>query len=584
MLCPGCGSTRIRSGQAQSDDFTLCKLILRVYINLAASTPITPPHVTYRYHSHILSNSLLPSLVALGRLFVITISDQPDPDDHTLVFDIVTLCHALSPPLVVGSEHSELISLVIDASKRQDERLQQLSLSTLCQWARRSPRVLPFLSSRLHSSFPSLQLTALDVWLRLTSDCEDGEVLEAALVAVPLLVSLAASKRTDVADRAVAVLVNVVAHKEAREQMWRAKGFVQGIRLQLTGQQSPVALVRLLRCLSLSPGLAESIWKEGLIDDVLHLLHSAQQRTEQQRQQAEEKAQIERDVEKQQQAAHLRVDNELQSGSYRYLRNLVSVRVETDGTDDDPSNERWESRQWTILQSSVSDSVFTTQRGIARHIIASPSFERTLCTVPLTPLMPDAARLLAALIVSVGHQGQSEAAAQKCGAQAATDIDTRLTAPSPPVLLLLACLAHSNSFEDQYAAASAYRCLVEAQTPPSEEAVCEMRRCLLVELQHSGSAHVVNTVAAGLMAMMRQNSMWQWQSVERQLLTEAAERWAARMQRQQAEEDVDDPSDEFTMVCQLPQTLLQLLSDTCIHNSAPLSAEEISTASISADR
>ena len=243
------------------------------------------------------------------------------------MFDLVTLCRAISPSEVVGSEHGELIELVLDASKRQDERLQQLSLATLCGWAGCSPRVLPFLSSRLHSTFPSLQLTALDAWLSLTMDCDDSDVLEAALKALPLFASLAGSKRTDVADRALSVIVNVAAQKEAREQMWNTKGFIMAVRLQVTGQPAPVAAVRLLRCMSLSPELAELMWKEGMVDDAIHLLHSVQQRTG-----TEQKQQLRQQEEAGQQFNRTSVDTELQIGLCRYLRNLVSVAVETDGT------------------------------------------------------------------------------------------------------------------------------------------------------------------------------------------------------------------------------------------------------------
>jgi len=558
----------------------LCKVILRLYINLAASTPTTPPHATHRYHSHILSHPLLPSIIALGRLFVIPVSDQPDPDDQTLVLDIVTLCHALYPPLVVGSEHSELISLVIDASKRQDERLQQLSLSTLCEWARCSPRVLPFLASRLHSTFPSLQLSALDVWLRLTKDCEDGEVLEAALDAVPRFVALAASKRTDVADGAMTVLVNVASQKEAREQMWRTKGFVKGIRLQLTGRASPVAVVRLLRCLALSPELAEPMWKEGLVDDALHLLYSRQQRMQQQRQQVEEKAQL-REVNQQQRASQASADTELQCGLYRYLRNLVSVKIETDGADDDLSNERWESRQWTIMQSSVADSVFATHRTIARHITGSPPFQHLLDTdtALLGPLTMDAARLLAAVIVAIaggrsGEEGSVEEDDER--RQAGTEAtDAYFVTTAPSVLALLTRLVLSDRFEDQYAAATAYLCSVSVPPPMwrSEDAVCEIRRCLLSELHRSGSVYVASKVAVALTAMRRQDATWQWQSSERQLLADVSERWTARLERQRAEEDVSDPSDDFTILSQLQQTLQHLLSDDSVHNNSALLAE-----------
>ena len=558
-------SARIRSGQAQNEDFMLCKLLLRLYINLAASTPNTPPHVTHSRHSHILSHPLLPTLVALGRLFVIPISDQPDPDDHSLVVDIVTLCRALYPPLVVGSEHSELISLVIDASKRQDERLQQLSLSTLCEWARCSPRVLPFLSSRLHSSFPSLQLTALDVWLQLTSDCEDGEVLEAALDAIPRFVSLAASKRTDVADRAMTVLLNVAAYKEAREQMWRTEGFVKRIRLQLTGQTSPVTVVRLLRCFSLSPELAEPMRKEGLVDDVLHLLLNTQQRTHQERQQVEEQAQLRRDVE-QQQTDSASVDIRLQCGLYRYLRNLVSVKLETDGKDDDLSNERWDSRQWTITQSNVHSSVFVTQSGIASHIIASPSFIHMLDAPPPSgPLAMDAARLLAALIVSfgIGRSGSGEKDVRV--GQAA--VETRWMAVAPTVLPLLACLARSDRYEDQFATVSAYRWVIEAQMPQLKDAASDIRQYLLSELERSDSVHVVSVVVAVLTAMRRQSATWQWQGSERLVIANACDRWAARAQSQQAEENADDPSDEFTMICQIRWTMQQLTNEDDNHTN-----------------
>ena len=568
LLCVCSASARIRAGHAHNDDFVLCKLILRLYINLAASTPTTPPQVIHRHHSHILSHPLLPSIVALGRLFVIPVSDQPDPDDHTLLLDIVTLCRAVDPELVVGSEHSELISLVIDASKRQDERLQQLSLSTLCTWSRCSPRVLPFLSSRLHSSFPSLQLIALDVWLRLTNDCEDGEVLEAALEAVPLLVSLAATKRTDVADRAMTVLVNVAAHKEAREQMWRTKGFVKGIRLPLTGQTSPVALVRLLRCLSLSPELAEPMWKEGLVEDPLRLLHSAQQRTHQQRRQVEEKAQIEREVE-QEPTQHSSDDIQLQSGLYRYLHNIVSVRVAADGVDNDASNERWERRQWTIMQSSVPESVFVTHRNVARLIIASPAFSYVLNSASTASLTMDTARLLAALIVAICDERSANDNGNDREQQTVTEAQSRLMAAAALVLPQLACLARSDRFEAQHAAARAYRCLLDAHTSLiGIAALNDIRHCLLTELQHSGSVHVVSEVAIALTAFRRQQAPRQWNTSERQLLSDASERWAARLQRQQAEEDVNDPSDEFTILCETRLALQQLLNEGSIDNNA----------------
>ena len=576
-------SARIRAGQAENDDFVLCKLIVRLYINLAASTPSTPPSVTHRYHSHILSQPLLPSLVSLGRLFVVAVSDQPDPDDHTLLLDIVTLCRALHPPLVVGSEHSELISLVIDTSKRQDERLQQLSLTTLCDWARCSPRVLPFLSSRLHSTFPSLQLTALDVWLRLTTDCEDGGVLEAALDAVPLLVSLVASKSTEVGDRATTVLSNVAAHKEAREQMWRAKGFLKRIRLQLTGQTSPVAVVRLLKCMSLSPELADPMWKEGVVDDVLHLLHSTQQRSLHKRRMEEEKAQLEQHVfVEQQQNDQTSADVAVQSGIHRLLHNLVSVNVETDGADDDASNERWENRQWTILQSTVPDSVSATHRRIARRVVASPAFKCMLDAASLAPPTADAARLLATLIVALGNgpsSGRKEDSDNK--PQAASESETLFATTASTVLPLLACLANSTRFEDQCAAASAYRCWAEASMAPSHDAASDARQCLMAELRESGSVHVVSTVAAALTALRRQDAAWQWHSGEEQLLANAFERWSARARRQQeAEEDVNDPSDELMVLTRLQQTLQQLMSnDTNPIDSASSAETPIAAAS-----
>jgi len=445
----------------------------------------------------------------------------------------------------------------MDASKRHDERLQQLCLDTLFGWATRSPRVLPFLASRLHSSFPSLQLSALGVWLRLTSACEEGDVLEAALTAVPLFVSLAASKRSDVADSAMAVLVNLAAHKEAREQMWRTKGFVHGVRLQLTGQTAPVAVVRLLRCLSLSPELAEPMWKEDVVDDALHLMHSSQQRIDAPQQQLEEKAQMTRDVAEQQHSNLDTVDFQLQSGLYRYLRNLVSAKVETDGTDEDVSNERWEGRQWTILQSSVPDSVIAVHRHISHHIAASSFFVRLFIPAPPVPLAIDAARLLAALVVALTG-GQQASSVNDNTPRSAVQATTRASFVSD----LLECLAGSDRLEDQHAAVSAYRCMVNSQqVSQSESAAWQMRRSLLSLLQRSGSVHVVSAVVEVLTSLRQRDTEWQWDSSERQLLAAAFERWLTRVQRQQAGEDLDDPSDNYIMLCKVREILQQLTED-----------------------
>ena len=531
-------SARIRGGQASDDDYVLCKLILRLYINLSACAPDTPPHLIRLRQSHLLSQPLLSSLVAVGRLFVVPVSDQPDADDRTLLSDLVLLCHALPPASVVGSEHSDLISLVIDCCKRQDEALQQLSLDTLCSWARCSPRILPFLSSRLHSSRPNLQRLALLVWLRLTNErCDDAEVLEAALNATPLFLQLAASRSADVADLAVSVLVNVAAQKEAREQMWTAKGFVRQLRLQLTGRASPEAVVRLLRCLSLSPELAGPMRDEGLLDDALQLWHTTQQRT--------------RDVER----------DTLQLGLYRYLRNLVHVTVQTDGQDREMSNARWESRQWSVLQSKPLETAAATRRDIGRRIAASPAFKHMLDTASvavaaLSPCTVEAARLLAALIVTLAparRDGEESEEKQQLAGPA------EWVAP-PAVLQLLALLARGGQYEEQYAAASAICCLVEAHSPLPDISPSDLRELLVHEAQHSGSLHVVSAAVAALEVISARDARWRWHDSERQLLAQLAERWAIRVQRQRAHEDLDDPSDEFTAMCTLCRALQQLLS------------------------
>ena len=84
--------------------------------------------------------------------------------------------------------------MVMDIAKRSEPALQTLSLQTLASWSHVHPeRVLPFLSSRLHSSFAALQATALGVLITATAHPDDVAALEHVLTVLPLVGGLLSS-------------------------------------------------------------------------------------------------------------------------------------------------------------------------------------------------------------------------------------------------------------------------------------------------------------------------------------------------------------------------------------------------------
>ena len=416
MLCRL--SNRVREGAGTDDDYVLCRLILRLYINVAAYTHLSPLPVVLHRHRQLLSSQLIPSCIALARLFVIPISDQPEPDDHALLVELLTLFTAFQPSLIDTASHSQLISLVIDIAKRSSPALHALAFPLLASWWHAHPeRILAFLSSRLHSSKPALQLPALTALLSVLSDAEDTSVVEAVLKALPLVAGLLASKVEEVATTALSLLEQLVRHQEVREEVWEAKGLRQGL-WKAVQQGRGVKVMAVLSVLALSVSLHAKMEAEGVVEKVVDcMMHLGQGASA---------------------AGELR-------GGWRVLHHLLAVLVERDGGDDELDNRRWE---WKELQAREPDAVpaslLATHRSVACRLLKSPSFLALLSSSPIDS--NDAALLDRAVVLADVLAAHSEA-------------DEALTS-SPAVEPLLVALSHSELFAHQHAAAQAWRALL----------------------------------------------------------------------------------------------------------------------------
>ena len=536
-----CSSPRLRDGSGDSEDLPLCRLVLRLYINLLASTPSTPLSVCLQQQRVVLSSALLPSCLSLARCFVIPITDQPDRDDGGLLLDLCSLLSALHPSLLAedAALHGRLGSLVIDIAKRNDQQLQAAALPLLASWSQTLPQlVLPFLTSRLQSSFPHLQLTALRCLASLTAEeGREGEE-EMVLRVLAVMKRLAVLCRTGVQgvrEEAMRLVRHVARRQEGRQEVWEAAGMVDGLlqALREEGDDSErlrLEAVCLVRVLSLSPALHGRMDGAGIVDRLLEVMAREDGRP------ATERREL------------------LINGLHRALRNLVSVTVERDGDDVDRPNSLWQWKQLTAPPPAA--SVLAVHQSIAARLLTAA----TLLPASWPPSSALARQETARLVAAVLSAAPTQAAAQR---------DQLLANPALPALL--ESLARSDSFADQHEAAIASAALLlpppassaggQAEGASATESALQPRVCLLrclSSLLLSESAVVVEAVVDCLHKLPAEDSMRLWENDEdRQRLAAAVRRWTDAAKTAQAVKE-DERNEEEELLLRLTSKLSEV--------------------------
>ena len=474
--------------------------------------------VVHRHHQ-LLSSQLIPSCISLGRLFVIPITDQPDPDDHSLLADLLTLFTAFYPSLIDSSSHFALISFVIDIAKRNNPALHSLALPLLASWWRAHPdRILSFLSSRLHSSKPALQLSALTTLVGLASTADDTSVVEAVLKALPLVAGMLSSKEEDVATMALRLVGQVVRHQEVREEVWDTKGMREGLwKAVQHGRGAEVMGV--LSVLALSVSLHAKMEAAGVVEKVVEWML----------QQGQDGSGVQ----------------ELRGG-WRVLHHLLAVLVERDGGNEKLDNQRWEWKELRAREpNAVPSPLRSTHRSIASRLVQSQPFIALLLSpAPVDTadaLLLDRAQMLAALL------------------GAGTGADESLNS-SPAVEPLLVALSHSPLFAHQQAAATAWQVLLRSSQAVNSggqlPALPQLKPSAL-HLLDSGSALVV-TDAVECVELLPLSE----EEVER--VRAVAQRWQP-MAAAVSPMDPDERMESDTIVLLLHQRLVSLAAGTSSH-------------------
>ena len=504
-------------GEGDAEDYVTCRLLLRLCINAALATPDTPLSRLLERQAALLSSQLLPSCLSLARLFVQPVSDQPDADDRSLLLDLLDLFAALHPSFVTAAQ-APLVTLVMDIAKRRDARLQSRALQLLGSWAPcHAERVLPFLSSRLLSSFPSLQSTALLVLARLAAQEEGTEAVEAALKALPRVAALLSSPHGEVATRALELLRGVVRHQEAREEVWTAEGLRAGLwKAMREGRGAQV--MALLATLALSVSLHATMRAHGVVARAVEWMERS----------GEEEAGL--------------------RSAWRLLQRLLDVWVEWDGADDEARSDRqWE---WKALQAlqpgAVSPALVATHRSVAAELLRSTAFVALLLAAPTSrspsPVLLERARVGAALLATAVEAND--------GADLPPPLSQATSEAGAAVVEFLSALSQSPRFADQHAAARAWRQLLSERGGSGWAR--EPLRSRLLPLLRSDSALVVSECVGWLPRL-------QWREAELEAVRGAGRRWAAEAAGLQGREE-EELMDSEAFVLRLHQRLQEAVT------------------------
>jgi hypothetical protein len=242
---------------------------------------------------------------------------------------------------------------------------------------------------------------------------------------------------------------------------------------------------------------------------------------------------------------------------YRVLRHLISVSVDKDGDDIDDTNQRWEWKQFTINQTTLSPSLQQTHKTITSSILTSSTFNSLFPPTLSAVSQQEAGQLLCALVVMIGRDED--------GGGGGIEKIVQLEIFSSMIVLL----SKSSLFQHQWWAASACRVLLSidhrlrdfqlnhtiAGSDVISHLMSDVERCLRPLLQNN-SVHVASVAAECMEIRGRRRE--QEVEEERMILSDVLRRWHGLIERRRCEKDEDDPNEESSALRRLEANLLRL--------------------------